>query len=95
MALSAYESGWLGPDAVAHQNLFGQDVANGTKMITFSSFQASADAWVGTVGPYVMLTSSYDIFIEGLQAKGYNTRNPAWASTMKRMLMSIWKWEAR
>jgi RHS repeat-associated protein len=48
-ALSAYESGWLGPHAQDLNNPFGLTAAGGNDL-SFSSYQGAADYWMNKAG---------------------------------------------
>jgi RHS repeat-associated protein len=78
MAQSSWETGWLGPHAQALNMLFGMTHAGGND-ISYSSYQASANAYYKAYSPYVSNTSTMDQFTAGLKnvpPHGYNTANP-------------------
>ena len=73
MAVSAYESGWLGQHAQDLHNLFGLTNAGGNNL-SFSTYQASANYWTQHIGPSVQGTQTFDSFFGGLMGEGYNLR---------------------
>jgi hypothetical protein len=81
LALSAYESGWLGQHSQDLHNPFGLTQAGGNDL-TFSSYQAAADFWSKNFGKYIQNYKDIAKFADGIQPK-YNTVNPAWKSTLK------------
>jgi len=77
MAQSSWETGWLGPHAQDLHMMFGMTNA-GKNDLSYSSFQASANAYSKAYSPYVSNTSTMDQFTAGLKnvpPHGYNTAN--------------------
>jgi len=90
LALSAYESGWLGPHAQELHNLFGLTHAGGNNL-TFRTYQESADLWSKNDGVYVKGITDIKAFAAALQPH-YNTVNPNWKKTVEDVHSSVLKW---
>lgn len=90
LALSAYESGWLGPHAQQLHNPYGLTNAGGPD-IPFSSYQEATDFWSRNDGKYVQNQFSITDFANAIQPH-YNTKNPAWTSTLEDVYTSVIKW---
>jgi hypothetical protein len=88
MAVSAYESGWLGQHAQDLHNLFGLTNAGGNNL-SFSTYQASANYWTQHIGPSVQGTQTFDSFFGGLMGEGYNSKNPAYGDTLFNVLNTV------
>jgi len=94
MAVSSWESGWLGTHAQEIQNLFGLTENGGPDLsyVGRGGYQASADYWVRRIGPYVRNKKTMPDFLKGLRTEGYN-RNPAYYPTIGNQLRWVRKWE--
>jgi RHS repeat-associated protein len=93
MAVSSWESGWLGTHAQELHNLFGLTNA-GALNLSFPSYQASADYWSGLVVPFVSNANTMAKFIQGLKNEGYNS-HAGYYDTISKQLKWVRKWEAK
>ncbi len=93
MAVSSWESGWLGTHAQELHNLFGLTNAGGPNL-SFQSYQASADYWSRLVVPFVSNANTMAKFITGLKNEGYNS-NPGYYPNIVNQLKWVRKWEAK
>ena len=87
LALSAYESGWLGQHAQSLHNPFGLTRAGGNDL-NFRSYQAAADFWSNNDGAYIQGKKNIDDFADAIQPH-YNTKNPDWKSTLESVYQSV------
>jgi hypothetical protein len=92
LALSAYESGWLGQHAQDLHNPFGLTQAGGNDL-TFSSYQQAAAFWSKNDGKYIKGDKDIVTFANDIQPH-YNTANPAWKSTLEDVYKSVLKWRS-
>ena len=90
LALSAYESGWLGTHAQSIHNLFGLTNKGGNDL-HLSSYQASADFWSKNDGKYIEGDASIAAFSQDIQPH-YNTANPDWTQTLVSVFTSVLSW---
>ena len=93
LALSAYESGWLGTHAQGLHNLFGLTNAGGPD-INFPSYQASANYWSKIDGPHIDGDASIAAFSQDIQPY-YNTVNAAWTQTLVNVFTSVLAWRSK
>jgi RHS repeat-associated protein len=93
LALSAYESGWLGQHAQDLHNLFGL-TRGGGRDLNFSSYQASANYWAKIDGPHIDGDASIAAFSQDIQPY-YNTVNPAWTQTLVNVFNSVLAWRVK
>jgi len=91
LALSAYESGWLGPPAQSLFNPYGLTQAGGNDL-SFTSYQAATNFWSSNDGSYIKGITATSQFATTIQPH-YNTRNPNCASTLVSVYNSVLKWE--
>lgn len=92
LALSAYESGWLGQHAQDLHNPFGLTKAGGNDL-SFTSYQEATDFWSGNDGSYIKGIKDISAFANAIQPH-YNTVNPDWKSTLEDVYASVLKWRA-
>jgi hypothetical protein len=72
VALSARETGYLSPSAARNgKNLFGASDSN-ENPLTYSGYQASADAWMKRWGADVKGVQDATTFFQNLVDDGYN-----------------------
>ncbi len=98
LAISAHESGWLGPHAYELNNAFGMTKAGG-KNLEFNSFSESVDYWGKTFGSKVSGATSINDFINKLQtdlrSRGglgkYNSRDERYEDHIKDAYKSVSK----
>jgi hypothetical protein len=90
LALSAYESGWLGPHAQALHSPYGLTKAGGNDL-SFSSYQSATDFWSSNDGSYIQGITDITKFAAAIQPH-YNTANPAWSTTLVNVYASVLKW---
>ena len=91
MAQSSLETGWLGPHAQALHNLFGTTHAGGNDL-SYSSYQASANAYYSSYSPYVSNTQTMGQFTNGLQSippNGYNVADPQYYQKLNDQQQSV------
>ncbi len=96
LAISAHESGWLGPHAYELNNAFGLTQGGGNNL-KFDTFSESVEYWGKTFGPKASGASSIDDFINKLQTdqrsqggRGkYNTEDPDWPTLIRNAYKSV------
>jgi RHS repeat-associated protein len=92
LALSAYESGWLGAHAQSLQNPYGLTQAGGNDL-SFNSYQDATNFWSKNDGHYIKDITDISKFAAAIQPH-YNAINPAWASTLAKVYRSVLKWRS-
>jgi RHS repeat-associated protein len=92
LALSAYESGWLGQHAQDLHNPFGLTKAGGNDL-QFSSYDAAGDFWSKNDGKYIQGITEINQFADAIQPH-YNSVNPSWKKTLKDVYQSVLKWRS-
>lgn len=91
LALSSFESGWLTQDNFHNyllKNLFGVTEGGGNNL-QYASFQEAADDWAEKFGDKVRGAQTFDDFLNGLKAAGYNVVNPQYYSKLNAQLRTI------
>jgi RHS repeat-associated protein len=87
LALSAYESGWLGQHAQDLHNPFGLTKGGG-RDLSFPTYEAAAAYWSRNFGSYIAGTRTVEDFVAKLQPH-YNFETPSWTQDVADVYDSV------
>ena len=91
LAVSAFESGWLGQHAQDLHNLFGLTNKGGANRNFPGGYQDSANYFSAHYGTYIQGKTDINAFAAALQPH-YNTHAAYWIGTLINTYTSVLKW---